>query len=405
MGRYSYSQSRRTYLKTIGGASVLGATSVAGCLGEESDDVLIGNTAAMSGPMSSYGPYVQAGLEFAAQQINDDGGVLGRDLRIETEDNESDPETAATTALRQIDEGAVAVTGPVLSDVSIRVRHETESQQVPFLPVQGASPRLLTKDTRYTFRVGAVPAPYYARATGEYVDHLGVERYGAVVADYSYGHSYQAGIEAFVEPMDGLDTQVELAPAGADDFSSQLRAMPDDLEYMDLGGHPVGIFTIIPQMWEVGLDPAATSGPGDPLSIFYDSLGDDVDRGIVQIHMVDPTNDEYVEVAQQYYEETDEFFDPFAAFGYVTAQLVAEAVEDAGEADPQAVRDAISDMRFESLLAYPLEYTEWGELTEACLLAMEFNLDSPPYYSEGEFYVESLFETDPFDPLDPEEWE
>lgn len=392
-------------MKAIGGVSALGTASLAGCVGEDSDDVLIGNTTALTGAMSSYGPYIRDGLEYAAQQINDEGGVLGRELRILTEDNESDPETAATTALRQMDEGAVAVTGPVLSDVSIRVRHETEAQQVPFLPIQGASPRLLDKDTRYTFRVGALPAPYYARATGEFVEHIGADNYGAIVADYSYGHSYQEGIEEFVKPIGGLNTQVELAPAGADDFSSQLRAMPDDIEYMDLGGHPVGIFTIIPQMWEVGLDPDATSGPGDPLPIFYDALGDDVDRGITQIHMVDPTTDEYVDVAQQYYEETDEFFDPFTTFGYVTAQLVAEAIEDAGEADPQAVRDAISDIRFDSLLAYPLEYNEWGELTDSKLQVLEFNLDSPPYYPDGDFYVESLFETNTFEPLDPDEWE
>lgn len=404
MGRVNYPLSRRSYVKTIGAVSALGTTTLAGCTGGNEDEILIGNVAGLSGPMASYGPHIQSGLEFAAQEINENGGPLGRDLRIKTEDSESAPETAATKTLSLMDEGAVAITGPVLSDVAIRMRQETESKKVPLLPIQGASTDLLTKDTRYTFRVGALPAPYYSRGTGEFADSLGVENYGAIVADYSFGNSYREGLEKYVQPRD-FEQTIKMAPVGASDFKSQLRAIPDDIDYMDLGGHPVGIYTIIPQMWDVGLDPEATSGPGDPLPNFYDTLGDNVDKGIVQMHMTDPTSDEYVELANRFYEETNEFFDPYKAFGYVIANLVAEAAEDAGEADSQAIRDSISDMRYESVLAYPLEYTEWGELKESKLVALEFNLDAPEYYPEGDFNVEAVYETETYDPLDPEEWQ
>lgn len=400
---------RRGYLKTIGAAATVSATGVAGCLGDddgEDGEILIGNAAGETGPEGLYGPRIESGLQFAIDEINDDGGVLdGRELTVETEDNESDPETVVSAMQRLVDDGAVAVTGPILSDVAVRGREEAEDLEVPFLPVQGASPQLLTTDTRYTFRTAGLPAPYYAGATGQFVEDLGVESYGAVIAEYSYGFSYQAGVEEYIVGREGLETNIEMAPFDAEDFGSQLRAMPDDLGYMDLGGHPVGIFDIIPQMWELGLEPEGVSGPGDPFPSFYDSLGDDIDRNVIQIHSIDPTSDEYGEVGEAYYEETDEYFDPFDAFGYIIANLIAEAIEDAGEADPEAVRDAISDISFDSMLAYPLEFNEWGELTEGRLLTMEFTSDSPPYYPEGEFHVDVLFESDPFDPIDPDEWE
>lgn len=374
--------------------------------GDGGGEILIGNAAPMSGAVGSYGPFIESGLEFARQEINADGGVLdGRNLRIETQDIESSPEVGATAFQRLADQGAVAITGPVLSDVVVRMRQEAEDLEVPFLPTQGSSPQILTRDSRYTFRTGAPAAPYYARATGQFVSDLGVSTYGSIVADYSYGHSYRAGIEEFIQPMEGLDSTVEVAPVGASDFASQLRSMPDGVEYMDLGGHPVGIYTIIPQMFELGLEPQATSGPGDPFPNFYDALGDDIDRGIHQIHSVDPTSDEYVQVAERYHEQTGEFFDPYAAIGYATGKLVAQAIEDAGEASTGAVRDAISDINFDSILAYPLEYTEWGELTSARLTALEFTTDPLSYAPDGNIGVDFVFESDVFDPLQPGNWE
>ncbi len=431
---------RRKYLKLVGAGVAAGP--LAGCLGDDdgdddtddgtdgdsdSDDgdtdgdtdeddgtgddgdgepVIIGAAIPFSGNVGTYGPFAEAGLQFAAAEINDDGGVLdGREFVVETEDNESAPEPTASAFQRLADEGAVAITGPVLSDTTIRAREEAEDLEVPLLPIQGSSPSVLTRDTRYVFRVGAAGAPYYAGAVSELIEEEGIETYGAIFAEYSYGFSYQQGIEEFILPMEGLDTTVESAPIGADDFASQLRAMPDDVEYMDINGHPVGIHTIIQQMWELDLEPQYASGPGDPFPLFHDALGEDIDRGILQIHAPDPTADDYVEVAERYYEETGEYFDPFTAIGYVIGKQVAAAVEEAGEADPVAVRDAISDMRFETILPYPLEYTEWGELTEVRLAALAFNGESPSFYPDAPYGVDVLNVSDPFDPLDPDEWE
>lgn len=397
---------RRNYLKTIGAGATIAATGMAGCLGDD-EDIVLGIAGGDTGAEAIYGPLIESGADFAIDQINENGGVLdGEELTTEFEDNESEAEATASAVESLADAGAVAITGPVLSDTAVRAREVSEDLEIPHLPTQGASPQLLEQDTRYTFRTGGLPAPYYAGATGQFVEDLGIDTYGAIIADYSYGHSYEAGVEEFIVGREGLDTTVERAPAfDADDYGSQLRAMPEDLEYMDLGGHPVGIFDIIPEMWELGLEPQGISGPGDPYESFWDSLDEDIDRNIIQIHSIDPTSDEYVEVGEEYYEETDGYFDPFAAFGYITANFVAEAIEEAGEAEPETIRDAMSDMSYESMLAYPLEFNEWGELTEGRLVTMEFTRDEPPYYPDGNFHVDVLHESEPFDPIDPTEWE
>ncbi len=383
--------------------------ALAGCLGDDGDgdgggDIVIGNVAPFSGAVGSYGPYIQSGLEFAAQEINDDGGVLGRDIVIEDEDNESAGDPTAT-GVQRLAEDAVAITGPVLSSSVIRGAQEAEDLEIPLLPIQGSSPSILSRDSRYTFRVGAAAAPYYAGVTADIIEEEGIETYGAIYADYPYGQSYAAGVEEYIVGMEGLDTTIQSSPVAADDYGGQIQAMPDDLEYMDLGGHPTGIYTIIPQMWELGYEPALTSGPGDPFPNFWDALGEDITRGLLQVHSVDTTADDYVEVAERYAESEGEYFDPFTAFGYVVANHVAAAIREADEVDSVAVRDAISDMRYETILPYPLEYTEWGEFTEVRLTALEFSLDPPSWYPDGDFSTEVLTVSDPFEPLDPDEWE
>lgn len=400
---------RREFLKATGVST--GLTLAAGCIGGgdgSGGEIVIGNAAPLSGSFSPWGQFHQAGLEFGIKEINNNGGVLdGRNLTAVSEDTEANPQKAATSVQRLVDtENATVITGPVSSDVGIRVRRETEQLQVPHLPNQASSPQLLTKDTRYTFRVGGSATPTFASGSADLIKDRGYTEYGAIIADYGYGHSYRAGLEEFVLSNENINSTVSVAPVGADDFTSYLREMPDDIEVMDLGGHPVGIFTIAQQMSELGIEPKITTGPNIPTPVFYETLQDQVAQSLTLFPAVDPSpsGGEYVEIGNRYYEETGEFFDMYTAFGYVTANLVATAIEDAGEASPQAIRDAISSIEYDTILSYPLSYTEWGELQSVSLNAIQFTLEAPEYYPDGNYGFEKIYETSTFDPIDPTNW-
>jgi branched-chain amino acid transport system substrate-binding protein len=374
---------------------------------EADGEVGIGNAAPVSGPITPWGVLHRSGLEYAAQLINDDGGVMGNEIRIVSQDTQADPSNASTAVSRLVsEEDATALTGPVLSNVGITVRQVAEEEQVPHIPNLAASANLLTKDTRYTFRLAGAATPWIARAIAGYIEENGWTSYGAIIADYAYGRSYQEAQEEFITSMDGLNSTTELGPPAPGDFSSQLRQMPDDIEFLDLAGHPIGIFDIAQQALELGLEPAAMTGPTIPSGQFYSSLGDDVvDAGLMTFPPVDVTDADYLEVANAYYEDTGEFFDPFVSWGYETVNIIAQAAESEGAIDAQSIRDGISAIEYDTILSYPnVSYNEWGEIEETKLYGQQFTLEAPEYYPEGDYGFRNVFESEVYGPVDPDNW-
>lgn len=385
-----------------GGTTAGGATTSA----PQGSEIVVGNAAPLSGNIAPWGKLHRAGLDFAAKELNDQGGIDGRSIKVVSQDTEANPQQAATVFRRLVSsERAVATTGPVLSNVGINLRQVAEDEQVPLIPNLAASANLLTKDSRYTFRLAGAATPWLARAIAGYIQQNGWTKYGAIIADYAYGHSYQQAMEKFITSIDGLDSTVEVASVSAQDFTSQLRKMPDDLEFLDAAGDPIGIYTIVKQALDLGLQPAAMVGATLPSGQFYGALGDTVTKGLTTFPPVDVTDQAYLDVANRYYKATGDFFDPFVAFGYDTVHLIKAAIDQSGDASAKGIRDGLSAVEYDTILSYPLvSYTEWGELEQTKLVGQQFVLEAPDYYPDGKYSFKNVYETEVFGPVDPTNW-
>ena len=92
------------------------AASVAWAAGQgEEGPIKIGVAGAHSGDLASYGlPTVNA-AELVANQINENGGLLGRQIELVVEDDQCQPEVATNTAAKLVGDGVVAVIGHICS--------------------------------------------------------------------------------------------------------------------------------------------------------------------------------------------------------------------------------------------------------------------------------------------------
>jgi branched-chain amino acid transport system substrate-binding protein len=117
----------RTKRLAVGLACVAGAIGVAACGGGDSDEggsdgtVTYGANTELSGPLQIYGLPAVQGLESAADDINEDGGIDAGDESFEAavvaEDNGSDPSQIVSAARGVVDAGAIAALGPDLGAV------------------------------------------------------------------------------------------------------------------------------------------------------------------------------------------------------------------------------------------------------------------------------------------------
>jgi branched-chain amino acid transport system substrate-binding protein len=83
-------------------------------------DITVGAPFALTGPVAEQAKAMRQGAELATQQVNSQGGVLGRNLRLVFADTGCDAEKGTEAVRQLIDAGVVALVGPVCSGVTLR---------------------------------------------------------------------------------------------------------------------------------------------------------------------------------------------------------------------------------------------------------------------------------------------
>ena len=94
MTRYS----RRTLLKAsaaFAGTSAIGFPSI---VSGQTEKIKIGHLTPLTGFLGALGAYAQLGIRMAEEEINQAGGVMGRQIEVMSEDSVN-PATAATTII------------------------------------------------------------------------------------------------------------------------------------------------------------------------------------------------------------------------------------------------------------------------------------------------------------------
>lgn len=121
---------RRTGLGLCG--LLAGAVAVA--------QVTVGAPFALSGPVGEQAQAMRQGAELAAQQVNQQGGVLGEPYRLVFADTGCDPDKGVEVVRQLLQAGVAALLGPVCSGVTLRVaRSVTIPAGMPLVSVASAS--------------------------------------------------------------------------------------------------------------------------------------------------------------------------------------------------------------------------------------------------------------------------
>lgn len=94
-------------------------------------DIVIGASIPLSGPSGEEGERIQKGLELAVEQINEDGGVNGKTLALDVQDDEGDPATGVGLVDRFEQDGAVAIVGTYNSPVALAMSDGVRRAGIP----------------------------------------------------------------------------------------------------------------------------------------------------------------------------------------------------------------------------------------------------------------------------------
>lgn len=370
--------------------------------------IKIGVVGELTGPWTYSGSGQLEGAKFAVEKINKEGGVLGRRLKLIVYDSKSDVPEAITLFKRVVDvDKVVAVIGGVSSSVAIALSAEAERATVPTIVSWAASEAVHTVDSRYIFRSPIQLAPPVMQGVTEYIKSKNYTRVGILVADYAFGRSVEASLKRYLADIPNVQTMSEAAPVGETDFTSYLRKLQDFDPDVLVNAHPPGGAPAMKQMIELGMEPEVIIAYAPDWTELWGALGQDA-YGIKLIHSwgsYNSSNPEYIEIAEEFRTETGKFMDTSQVVGYIQVNVLSEAIKKANSIEPHKIRDALSEISYQSFLAFPMSYMPWGELKVQRIVLTVIKPNPPPgnVNPTAEWHVEAIYISPLLEPYVPKE--
>ncbi len=100
--------------------------------GGESGTVLVGCTVQLTGSNQLSGSYYQNGVQMAVDEINESGGILGKQIQIEYADEGSDPQTAVNACEKLISMDVSCIFGSITSTNCNAMLPSVMAAEIPY---------------------------------------------------------------------------------------------------------------------------------------------------------------------------------------------------------------------------------------------------------------------------------
>ena len=316
-----------------------------GC-SQRTDDVLIGEFGSMTGGTATFGISTHEGLMLALKETNDAGGVLGKPIRVITEDNQSKPEEAVTAVLKLIKQNqVVAVIGEVASSRSLAAAPQCQSSHIPMLSPASTNPKV-TQVGDYIFRACFID-PFQGSTMAKFaINSLKLHRF-AILTDTK--NDYSTGLtEYFRETAKALGGEIvaqESYSEGDIEFKAQLTALKAVApEAIYIPGYYTECALIARQARELGVTATLLGGDGWDSPKTVEIGGKFVDGVYFTNHYSEEEQRPEVQKFIADYRQTygGKTPDAMAVLGYDAMKMMADAIRRAGSTDGKAIRDALA---------------------------------------------------------------
>jgi branched-chain amino acid transport system substrate-binding protein len=331
------------------------ATLLAACAGATQTStnapIKIGVLYNVTGGQASLDVPSYHGAELAAKEINAAGGVLGRQIQIVFYDGKTDATVIgnAATQLAETDK-VVAMMGFSDSDMTLAAAPIAAKAGITFVTSGATSPKLPEQVPDYLF-LACFGDNVQAAAGAEYA--FNTLKYKNVYLLTDQGTEYTKLLsQYFKERYTELGGQVVLEDSyqtGDKDFSAQIAkvkasATPPDFLY--IAAQPDDIGTIVKQFRDSGIDKAIMGGDGYDTPLLVQIPGKGATNIYFTTHsLMDPVlgTDPIKKFINDYTAEYGNAPEnAFAALGYDTMKLIADAIGRAKSTDLKAIHDALA---------------------------------------------------------------
>jgi branched-chain amino acid transport system substrate-binding protein len=350
--------SRKLWLVVI--VAIIFALTLSGVNAQEpsGDPILIGGALSLTGIQAPLDEPGLRGAELAVEELNRTGGILGRPVEFINLDGKSDPVTVGNVALQLIDQGAVAIVAPCDFDFGGPASREAQSAGFVGISTCASSPlygSVALGDKQFTLSMwnttmGAAGADYAYNEMGWRSVYVVTDTF----IDYTTSLS-----EYFIEHFETLDGEVIFEDSytqGDQDFSAQLariQALDELPDFIYISSYMPDLGLIIRTLREAGIDVPIMGGDSYDDPGMFEAVGPEYGSDIIFVthswlgEGASPDAEHFLELYNEKHGEPPDT--AFVVTGWDTIMVMAQAMEEVGSPDGEAMARVMEETTFDLL--------------------------------------------------------
>jgi len=327
--------------------------------GQAADTVKIVHIDPFSGPFKDLGDRQYMATQFAVDEINAGGGLLGKKVELFAEDSQLKPDFAARKALKAVmQDGATVIMQNISTAVAQAIMNVAEKQKVVQVSHATYSDSLTGKDFNRIFFRTCYTTGQFSRAFAEYFKVQPYRKFYLINMDYVFGH---AVADDFIAAMKKVIPDVQIVgndfhPIATKDFAPYIsKIITSGAEVVYTGNYGTDLETLMKHAAQLGMKARwASNQLDDPVVL---SNIREYALGAIAVTLYSPNvetrqNKIFMEKWHSKFKDTKHPWPAGAMFGqiYNGCMFFFEAVKKAKTIDPEAVIKAWEGMEYEGVM-------------------------------------------------------
>jgi branched-chain amino acid transport system substrate-binding protein len=314
------------------------ASALAQSQGVTKTEIVIGSIQDLSGPIAGFGKQIRSGMMLRVDELNEQGGVNGRKLKLLVEDSGYDPKKAVLAAQKLVNQDKIFVMaghiGTATNNAAMPVQFE--KNVINFFPVTAAR-EMYEPLHKLKYAAGSSYYDQMRTTLPRLVKEKGAKKVCAIYQDDDFGSDVLQGIEAGLKSIGMPLVEKTSYKRGATDFSSQVARMKAaDCDMVAMGTIIRETIGTIAESKKTGFNPIFVGTSASYTDLIH-KLGGKAMDGLYAMHTVQhPYIDDAAAApirfwATKYKTKFNEDPTTFSVYGYNCIDIFITAAQKAGQ--------------------------------------------------------------------------
>lgn len=333
--------------------------------GSNDGDISVGVILPVSGNNATDGKDMQNAMDMAVEKINEAGGVLGKNIKLETVDDACDPQTATTAANKLVSMEVVAVVGGYCSGSTLPASGVFENAGIPMIVPAANSSELPEQGYENLFLINGL-VPDQAQTGADYFESNGAKNIAIIHDNSAYARDMADFAKDAVEAHGGEIIAFEAINPEEKDFGSlmtKLKSLNPEGTYFT--GYYAAAGLMVKQFKDKDVPGYFVVGDGSYSVDLIEIGGADSEGALVT---ATPTAD-FIPGAEAFVTEYEEKFNlspgPFSALSHNAINLLADALTRADSTDSDDIREAIKETEKFEAIGQVIEFNDTNSLNKS----------------------------------------